>query len=85
MSGKNKLTCPDCEVGLKLVLLSDLVGEVKAGGAGVSLAAATAVFDHFNFWVCPHCGRTLLYAGPQAQAKAAGREAGPGGGILGLE
>ncbi|HKR00723.1 MAG TPA: hypothetical protein VJT09_08615 [Pyrinomonadaceae bacterium] len=76
--------CPECQTVLKLVLLSDLVGKAKAGGLGVTLPAAGAVFDYFDFWVCPQCGRTLLYADDRARAKAAGTEVKGGGGILGI-
>ena len=76
--------CPECQTALKLVLLSDLVGEVKAGGVKVTLPAAGAVFDYFDFWVCTQCGRTLLYADNRARAKAAGKDIKNGGGVLGL-
>ena len=76
--------CPECETTLKLVLLTDLVGERKAGGLELTLPAAGAVFDFFDFWVCPECGRTLLYADQRARAKAAGKETSGEGGILGL-
>jgi uncharacterized protein (DUF2225 family) len=76
--------CPECQTTLKLVLLADLVGQVKAGGLTVTLPAAGAVFDYFDFWVCPQCGRTLLYADDRARAKAAGTESRGGGGVLGL-
>jgi hypothetical protein len=66
--------CPECQSELKLVLLPDLVGEWKAGGPKMTLPAASAVFDYFDFWVCPQCGRTLLYADDRARAKAAGKE-----------
>jgi predicted RNA-binding Zn-ribbon protein involved in translation (DUF1610 family) len=84
MTTKNSLQCPDCQVDLKLVLLTDLVDEVKARGAGLTSPAINAVFDHFNFWVCPKCGRTTLYAGQRAQAIAAGTESDESKGILGL-
>lgn len=85
MAGKGKL-CPECQTGLKLVLLSDLVGQRQAGGLEFTLPAAGAVFNHFDFWVCPECGRTLIYAGDKARAKAEGKESDGGGrsGILGL-
>ena len=76
--------CPECQTVLSLVLLSDLVGGRKAGGLEVTLPAAGAVFDFFDFWVCPKCGRTLLYADDRAKAKAGGRESKGGGGLLGL-
>jgi len=76
--------CPECQTVLRLVLLSDLVGGLKAGGLEVNLPAAGAVFDYFDFWVCPECGRTLLYADDRARAKAGGREIKGGGGVLGL-
>jgi predicted RNA-binding Zn-ribbon protein involved in translation (DUF1610 family) len=76
--------CPECQTVLKLVLLSDLVGEAKAGGIKLTLPAAGAVFDYFDFWVCPQCGRTLLYADNRARAKAEGKEVQTGGGILGI-
>lgn len=76
--------CPECETVLTLVLLSDLVGGRKAGGLEVTLPAAGAVFDFFDFWVCPKCGRTLLYADDRARAKAGGRESQSGGSVLGL-
>lgn len=76
--------CPECQTVLRLVLLSDLVGGRKAGGLEVTLPAAGAVFDYFHFWVCPKCGRTLLYADDRARAKAEGREVKSEGGILGL-
>jgi uncharacterized protein YbaR (Trm112 family) len=76
--------CPECRTTLKLVLLSDLVGGYKAGGLNATLPAAGAVFDYFDFWVCPRCGRTLLYADDRARAKAEGREVSRGGGVLGL-
>jgi uncharacterized protein with PIN domain len=77
--------CPDCRTVLKLVLLSDLVGETKAGGIEMTLPAAGAVFDYFDFWVCTQCGRTLLYADDRARAKATGKERqGRGGEVLGL-
>ena len=77
-------SCPECETELRLVLLPDLVGELKAAGPKMNLPAAAAVFDYFDFWVCPQCGRTLLYADDRARAKAAGKEIDRGGGILGL-
>jgi uncharacterized protein (DUF2225 family) len=77
--------CPECQTVLKLVLLSDLVGQLKAGGLGLTLPAAGAVFDYFDFWVCPQCGRTLLYADHRARAKAQGRESGGEGSVLGLD
>jgi predicted RNA-binding Zn-ribbon protein involved in translation (DUF1610 family) len=83
MTNTGKL-CPECQTGLKLVLLSDLIGEVKAGGPKMTLPAAAAVFDHFDFWVCPQCGRTLIYADDRARAEAAGKEIESGGGVLGL-
>ena len=76
--------CPECQTILKLVLLSDLVGQTKAGGLKATLPAAGAVFDYFDFWVCPQCGRTLLYADDRARAKAAGTESQGGSGVLGL-
>lgn len=76
--------CPECQTILRLVLLSDLVGQAKAGGLTVTLPAAGAVFDYFDFWVCPQCGRTLLYADDRARAKAGGTESKGGGGVLGL-
>ena len=76
--------CPECRTTLNLVLLSDLVGEYKAGGLNATLPAAGAVFDYFDFWVCPRCGRTLIYADDRARAKAEGREVSGGGGTLGL-
>lgn len=82
MPNKGKL-CPECQANLKLVLLSDLVGEVNAGGPTLALPAAVAIFDYFDFWVCPQCGRTLIYAGDRARAKAGGKEI-SGGGTLGL-
>jgi hypothetical protein len=45
--------------------------------------AAGAIFDYFDFWVCPQCGRTLLYANQEAGAKADGGEV-PKHGLLGL-
>ena len=83
MSNKGRL-CPECQTDLKLVLLSDLVGEMKAGGIELTLPAAGAVFDYFDFWVCPQCGRTLIYADDRARAKAIGKEIGGGSGVLGL-
>lgn len=76
--------CPECQTVLSLILLSDLVGGRKAGGLEVTLPAAGAVFDFFDFWVCPQCGRTLLYADDRARAKAGGRESKSGGSLLGL-
>jgi hypothetical protein len=76
--------CPECQTVLSLVLLSDLVGGRQAGGLELSLPAAGAVFEYFDFWVCPQCGRTLLYAGDRARAKAGGRETDGRGGVLGL-
>lgn len=76
--------CPECETDLKLVLLSDLAGGMKAGGLELTLPAAGAILDYFDFWVCPECGRTLIYADNRAWAKAAGRESDGAGGILGL-
>jgi len=84
MASKEGRRCPECHAALKLVLLTDLVGEVKAGGVSLTLPAAGAVFDYFDFWVCPDCGRTLLYADDRARAKAAGREAPRTGGTLGI-
>jgi hypothetical protein len=83
MSNKGRL-CPECQTELKLVLLSDLVGARKAGGIEFTLPAAGAVFDYFDFWVCPQCGRTLIYADDRARAKAAGKEIDGGGGVLGI-
>ena len=83
MPNQGKL-CPECQSDLKLVLLSDLVGEMKAGGIELTLPAAGAVFDFFDFWVCPQCGRTLIYADDRARAKAAGKEIDGRGGVLGL-
>ena len=74
--------CPECQRELKLVLLSDLVGEGGAGGLGLTLPAAGAIFDYFDFMVCPQCGRTLLYADERTRARAEGKET--GGGVLGL-
>ncbi len=76
--------CPECQTVLSLVLLSDLVGGRKAGGLEANLPAAGAVFDFFDFWVCPKCGRTLLYADDRARAKAGGTEIKSGGSLLGL-
>ena len=76
--------CPECQTVLKLVLLSDLVGQLKAGGLNMTVPAAGAVFDYFDFWVCPQCGRTLLYADNRVRAKAEGKEIKNQGGILGL-
>lgn len=76
--------CPECGTTLNLVLLSELVGQRKAGGLEATLPAAGAVFDFFDFWVCHECGRTLIYADDRARAKAAGREQRSGGGVLGL-
>ena len=76
--------CPECQTDLRLVLLSDLVGESKAAGQKLTLPAAGAVFDYFDFWVCPQCGRTLLYADDRARAKATGKEVDRGGSVLGL-
>ena len=76
--------CPECQTVLKLVLLSDLVGGAKAGGLDLTLPAAGAVFEYFDFWVCPQCGRTLLYADDRARAKAEGIESTDRGGVLGL-
>lgn len=84
MTSKNSLQCHDCQVDLKLVLLTDLVDETKARGAELTSPTINAVFDHFNFWVCPQCGRTTLYAGRRAQAKAAGTESDESNSILGL-
>jgi hypothetical protein len=76
--------CPECQTDLKLVLLSELVGGAKAGGLELTLPAAGAIFDYFDFWVCPQCGRTLIYADDRARARAAGKEIDRGGGVLGL-
>lgn len=76
--------CPECQTVLSLVLLSDLVGGRKAGGLEVSLPAAGAVFDFFDFWVCSKCGRTLLYADDRARAKAGGSESQSSSNVLGL-
>ena len=76
--------CPECQSELKLVMLSDLVGDLKAAGPKMTLPAASAVFDYFDFWVCPRCGRTLLYADDRARARAAGREVRRDGSTLGL-
>jgi len=76
--------CPECQTVLSLVLLSDLVGGAKAGGIELTLPAAGAVFDFFDFWVCPQCGRTLLYADHRARVKARGTESPDRGGVLGL-
>jgi len=76
--------CPECQTDLKLVLLSDLVGGAKAGGLEWTLPAAGAVFDFFDFWVCPQCGRTLIYADDRARAKAGGKEVDNRGSIFGL-
>lgn len=76
--------CPECRAALKLVLLSDLVGGMKAGGLEMNLPAAGAVFDYFDFWVCPDCGRTLLYADDRTRAKAGGKEIKSGDSVLGL-
>ena len=76
--------CPECQAELKLVLLSDLVGGMKAGGLEWTLPAAGAVFDFFDFWVCSQCGRTLIYADDRTRARAAGKEIDRGGGVLGL-
>lgn len=83
MTDKGKL-CPECQSDLKLVLLSDLIGEAKAGASKLTLPAAVAVFDYFDFWVCPQCGRTLIYADDRVRARAAGKELESGGGVLGL-
>lgn len=83
MSNRGR-ACPECRAELKLVLLSDLVGESKAAGPKMTLPAASAVFDYFDFWVCTQCGRTLLYADDRARARAAGREVDRGRGVLGL-
>lgn len=56
--------CPECGTTLNLALLSELVGQRKAGGLEATLPAAGAVFDFFDFWVCHECGRTLIYAEP---------------------
>lgn len=82
MPQKGKL-CPECQTDLRLVLLSDLVGEMKVVGIELTLPAAGAVFEYFDFWVCPQCGRTLIYADARARAKAEGKAIG-GGGVLGL-
>jgi hypothetical protein len=76
--------CPECQSVLKLVLLSDLVGGSQAGGLSLTLPAAGAVFDYFDFWVCPQCGRTLIYADDRAKAKAQGREEKGDSSALGL-
>ena len=76
--------CPECQTVLSLVLLSDLVGNLKAGGLEANLPAAGAVFNYFDFWVCPKCGRTLLYADDRARAKAGGTEIKSAGSLLGL-
>jgi hypothetical protein len=83
MPDKGRL-CPECETELKLVLLSDLVGDAKAGGLELTLPAAGAIFGYFDFWVCPQCGRTLIYADDRARAKAVGKEIDGSGGVLGL-
>jgi uncharacterized protein with PIN domain len=84
MVSKEGRQCPECHATLKLVLLSDLVGQAKAGGVSLTLPAAGAIFDYFDFWVCPECGRTLIYADDRARAKAAGREPRQGDSTLGL-
>ena len=76
--------CPECQTVLSLVLLSELVGNLKAGGLEANLPAAGAVFNYFDFWVCPKCGRTLLYADDRARAKAGGKEIKSSGSLLGL-
>ncbi|HKS29853.1 MAG TPA: hypothetical protein VJS44_18665 [Pyrinomonadaceae bacterium] len=83
MSNRGRL-CPECQSELKLVMLSDLVGELKVGGVKATVPAASAVFDYFDFWVCPQCGRTLIYADDRARAAASGKEIERGGSILGL-
>lgn len=83
VSNRGKL-CPECQAELKLVLLSDLIGEIKAGAPQLTLPAINAIFDYFDFWVCPQCGRTLVYADDRARARAAGKEIDSSGGILGL-
>lgn len=82
MPQKGKL-CPECQTDLRLVLLSDLVGEMKVVGIELTLPAAGAVFEYFDFWVCHQCGRTLIYADARARAKAEAKAIG-GGGVLGL-
>ncbi len=83
MSSKGRV-CPECGTVLKLVLLSDLVGESKASSHKLTLPIAGAVFDYFDFWVCHGCGRTLIYAGDKARAKAGAKESAGGSGTLGL-
>ena len=84
MPERGKL-CPDCQNDLKLVLLSDLVGDAKAGGLKLTLPAAGAIFDYFDFWVCPQCGRTLIYAGDRARGIASGTQTHGSSGVLGLD
>jgi uncharacterized protein with PIN domain len=82
MSQEKKL-CPDCQTPLKSVLLSDLVGERKEQGLEAVLPVAGAIFEYFNFYVCSHCGRTLIYAGSEAR-DAAERKTQRSGGMLNL-
>ncbi|HEV7374083.1 MAG TPA: hypothetical protein VGN95_05175 [Pyrinomonadaceae bacterium] len=69
MSGK-KRECPDCQASLETVLLSDLIGERKEQALSAVLPAAGAIFEHFDFYVCGQCGRTLVYAGSEAREAA---------------
>ncbi len=68
---KERLRCLDCEISIKKVSLSDLIGEKSFEGSRLIVPNINAVFDYFDFWACPKCGRTLIYAGPDARKEAA--------------
>ena len=82
-----KRQCPNCQLPLKVVHLSDLIGEVGNQRVDelIPMPAAGAVFEYFDFYVCGQCGRTLIYAGSEAQRVAAEGRRKRSGGVLNLE
>lgn len=79
---QEKKVCPDCHSPLKVVRLSDLIGERKE--QRLEPWGGGAIFEHFHFYVCGQCGRTLVYAGSEARQIAAGNKPYKGGGLLNL-
>ena len=67
----DKIYCPDCQTKLEIAPLSDLVAEKKEPSRNATLETIIKILNRFIFYVCPTCGRTLVYAVPELRRLAA--------------
>ena len=80
----DKKQCIYCHIPLRLVSLSDLVGEEGVQGLNAEPPPTESVFSLFEFYVCAKCGHTALYAGGAAKEVAAKKQADYDDGLIGI-